>query len=60
MNWKRRKALELKEQEYYEKLRGDEQADSNSGYEGPLSLKPMPEDAKQITYDELMGMLFTE
>jgi hypothetical protein len=59
MNWKRRAALDLKEQEYYEAMKSSSDSE-NDGYEGPLSLRPIDEDAKEITYDQLMGMLFNE
>lgn len=56
MNWKRRKALDLKEKAYFESLGNSEE----DGYVGPLSLRPIDDDAKEITYNELMDMMFNE
>jgi hypothetical protein len=58
MGWKQRSILDAKNQAF-------EAADmagkkSTDDYTGPPSLRPVPADAKEISYPELLAMLFKE
>ena len=58
MGWKRRAALEKKEAALEELERAE------SGYEvvytGPASLRPVDPEGEEITYDQLMALLFKD
>jgi len=58
MDWKRRNILDAKNLALEEAdLKGKKAADD---YSGPATLRPIPSDAKPITYEELMAMVFKE
>ena len=58
MGWKRRAALEAKEAAIAAAEAGDD--DAKDRYSGPRVLRPVPDDAVEISYEELMAMMFKE
>ena len=55
MNWKRRAALAEKEAAYIA-ANGDSNKQEDV-FEGPFALQPKPDDAREITFEELMEMI---
>jgi hypothetical protein len=60
MNWKRRAALEAKEKALVAAERKAAGMTEEAPYDGPLSLTPIPADAVDISFPELMDMIMDE